>query len=70
MENDERSNRFEVALLAVDDLYDDDLPERLTDLLADARHFCDRHGLSFAELDRVARHHYLAELTNTQGDQP
>lgn len=46
----------------------DDPAEGLTDLLADARHFCDRHGLSFAELDRVAYQHYLAELTNTQGD--
>jgi hypothetical protein len=34
----------------------------LTDLLTDVRHWCDRHGHSYAELDRLAYQHYLAEL--------
>lgn len=34
----------------------------LIDLLADARHWCDRHGECFGDLDRVAHDHYLAEL--------
>lgn len=36
--------------------------EGLIDLLTDARHWCDRHGESFAELDRIAYQHYIAEL--------
>jgi hypothetical protein len=40
----------------------DDTPQGcLIDLLTDARHWCDRHGESYAELDRVAYQHYLAE---------
>ncbi|MEW4569515.1 hypothetical protein AB1L88_16745 [Tautonia sp. JC769] len=35
--------------------------EGLIDLLADARHWCDRHGESYARLDRLAHEHYLAE---------
>lgn len=35
---------------------------RLVDFLADARHWCDRHGESFAELDCLAHRHYVAEL--------
>lgn len=38
-----------------------DLPESLIDLLADARHWCDANSLSFADLDRQAYQHYLAE---------
>jgi hypothetical protein len=38
--------------------------EGLIDLLADARHWCDRHGADFAALDRVAYRHYLHELNN------
>jgi hypothetical protein len=34
----------------------------LVDLLADARHWCDRNGEDYAALDRLAYHHYLAEL--------
>ena len=33
----------------------------LTDLLADARHFADAHGLNIADCDRVAHNHYLQE---------
>jgi hypothetical protein len=35
--------------------------ENLIDVLADARHWCDRNQLSFAELDRQAYQHYLTE---------
>jgi hypothetical protein len=38
-----------------------DTKANLIDLLADARHWCDRNGLNFAELDRVAYQHYAAE---------
>jgi len=31
------------------------------ELLADLRHYCDAHGLSFHELDRKGRDFYLAE---------
>jgi hypothetical protein len=34
----------------------------LTDLLADARHWCDRHGEDYAALDRRAYDHYLTEV--------
>lgn len=36
--------------------------EGLIDLLADARHWCDRHSEAFGDLDRIAHQHYLAEL--------
>lgn len=35
--------------------------ERLIDLLADARHWCDRHDLSHGGIDRLAYSYYLAE---------
>jgi hypothetical protein len=37
-------------------------PQGLIDLLADARHWCDRHGESFAALDRRAYQHYLTDI--------
>lgn len=33
----------------------------LVDFLADARHWCDRHGHSYVELDRKAYRHYIEE---------
>lgn len=41
---------------------DDDPETCLVDFLADARHWCDRYGEGFADLDRRAYQHYLAEL--------
>jgi len=41
-------------------------PCRLIDLLADARHWCDRHGQCYGDLDRVAHDHYLAQLSAEQ----
>lgn len=37
-------------------------PGSLIDFLADARHWCDQHGESYAELDRIAYQHYLTEF--------
>jgi hypothetical protein len=34
----------------------------LIDLLSDARHWCDRHGECFGDLDRIGHDRYLAEL--------
>jgi hypothetical protein len=42
--------------------------EGLIDLLADARHWCDRHGEDFAALDRMAYQHYLAEINPNEGE--
>lgn len=36
--------------------------ENLTDLLTDARHWCDENDQDFAEIDRLAYRHYIAEL--------
>lgn len=44
--------------------------EGLIDLLADARHWCDRHGECFGDLDRIAHQHYLHELNSNEGDTP
>ena len=48
---------------AMEELYDEAAPDdALTDLLADARHFADAHGLDFGEADRKAHDHYCGEL--------
>lgn len=39
----------------------------LIDFLADARHYCDRKKLSFADLDRQAYRHYVCELHEERG---
>lgn len=36
-------------------------PEAVTDLLADLRHLCDVLHLDFAQQDKEARDHYVAE---------
>lgn len=38
-----------------------DKPSVVGDLLANIRHYCDVHGMAYAELDRVAHNHYTAE---------
>ena len=40
----------------------------LIDVLADLRHYCDAYGLGFADADRLAHQHYLAELVLPVGD--
>lgn len=42
----------------------------IIDLLTDARHWCDRHGESFAALDRIAYQHYLTESQSIEGNTP
>jgi hypothetical protein len=46
---------------------DDEPPDRLVDLLTDARHWCDLNGQSFGELDQRAHQHYLAEIQEHSG---
>ena len=57
--NDVRAVRFELLLMSYDT--GDTPTERLTDLLADARHWCDRQRLCYGHVDRLAHQHYLAE---------
>jgi hypothetical protein len=68
MNNEQRSNRFESALMSLAGEYDD-VRTSLTDLLADARHWCDCNDESFAEFDRIAYQHYLAELHEKQTEE-
>ena len=35
----------------------------VSDVLADLRHFCDAHGLDFADCDKRARGYYIADLS-------
>lgn len=41
---------------------DSSLEECLSDLLGDLRHFCDAHGIDFAERDRVGHRNYTCEI--------
>lgn len=63
--NADRALRCNNALTAYNDEYDPHA--NLIDLLADARHWCDRQGQNFAELDRTAYQHYLAERDASDG---
>lgn len=58
--NAERADRCESTLAGYNDDYD--TVTNLIDLLADARHWCERNGQCFGDLDRLAYDHYLAEL--------
>lgn len=58
--NKQRAKRVSQALRSYGT---DDTDEGcLIDLLTDIRHWCDRHGESYAMLNRMAYEHYLAEL--------
>lgn len=37
------------------------VPEDVIDILADLRHWCDKRGWDFGDLDRSGYNHYLAE---------
>lgn len=39
----------------------------LIDFLTDARHWCDRKGLGYADLDGRAHDHYLEEVAQATG---
>lgn len=58
--NHQRADRFEAMLQTYDT--DDTDSGCLTDVLADARHWCDREGLSYREHDERAHTHYLEEV--------
>ncbi|HVX13092.1 MAG TPA: hypothetical protein VHC22_18050 [Pirellulales bacterium] len=58
--NGRRARRIEHILTWCQDW--DTAREGMIDLLTDARHWCDRHGESFAQLDRIAYQHYIAEF--------
>ncbi|MFO0835790.1 MAG: hypothetical protein U0638_12525 [Phycisphaerales bacterium] len=57
--NRQRAERFDAAVRGYNDEYDD--LANFIDLLADARHWCDHRAHSYAEAERVAHQHYLAE---------
>lgn len=59
-QNSRRVERVARTIRSYGDDGDDET--KLIDLLADARHWCDQNGLSFAKLDRLAYMHYVAEL--------
>ncbi len=48
-------------------VHDDELPEYLTDLLADLMHMCHLDGLDFDVTVRIARDHFQAELAEAKG---
>jgi len=58
--NAERAKRCEAALECYNDEWD--LLANLIDFLADARHWCDREGKCYGDLDGLAHRHYLAEV--------
>lgn len=43
-----------------------DYGTHISDLLADIRHFCDKHALEFHELDRDGYRHYSAEVVQAR----
>ncbi len=57
-----RMGKAEAALQAFFELEEADPGAAVTDVLADLRHFCDRHSLDLGSLDKLAHSHYLAEL--------
>lgn len=58
--NADRAKHCEEVLARYNDEYD--IVANLIDLLADARHWCDRNSQCYGDLDRIAYHHYLVEL--------
>jgi hypothetical protein len=60
--NQQRAERCEAVLCNYGT--DNVITVCLTDLLADARHWCDKNGESFADHDRMAHDHYLAEIAD------
>lgn len=69
--NDENARHAERCAQAIRN-YGDKCDEQtnLVDFLTDARHWCDRHGESYAELDRRAYRHYLEELAEGRRGAP
>ena len=67
-ENKTRANRILCAATAVETYIEnrDDPAAMAADMLADLRHFCDLHGLDFADCDRRGRDHYTNEQETQQ----
>ena len=66
--NETRAMAAESALISFCVTKDNHLIQTVTDetvigLLTDLQHFCDQHGLVFADLARIAYQHYLEEAT-------
>jgi len=66
--NADRAERCHSALETYQDEYD--IRSNLIDLLTDARHWCDKRGESYAELDRIAYQHYAAEFRAERRQRP
>lgn len=64
--NQKRATRCEGVLTAYSE---DDAFTNLTDLLADAMHFCDATGQDFHYALCLAGKHYVAELNDEQLDE-
>jgi isochorismate hydrolase len=66
-ENEFRAVRITCAATAVDAYLDNiEEPANLAaDILADLRHFCDLHGLSFAEMNERGEAAYCEETQET-----
>ena len=64
IDNAQRANRLEVAMLALREEYGDDSVTVIVDLLADAMHWADASGEDFGYLLAVACRHYVNELND------
>ena len=62
-------DRADHCAVALRNYHDDDwdIKTSLVDFLADARHWCDCQGETYAELDQIAYQHYLAEIGEEGG---
>jgi len=63
--NADRAERVQRMLETYNDEWD--VQANLVDLLADARHWCDKHRVCYGDFDRIAHRHYLAELGEERG---
>ena len=69
IDNAQRANRLEVAMLALREEYGDDPFTVIVDVLTDAHHWCDANGESFAYALALAGMHYVAELNGEQTEE-
>lgn len=58
----DRADKVEAVFSYFYDFERDDPKTPVVDILADLRHFCDRHCLDLGDLDNMAHSHYLAEI--------
>lgn len=69
IDNAQRANRLEAAMLACREEYGEDPFTFIIDLLADAMHWYDANSETFAYALAVAGTHYLAELNGQQTEE-